>query len=85
MQETPVASVDKANFDVFMNKLPFNEEKQCRFLRGRVGTWEQDMESASQFQYPNTLRHYVGQASLYFKPTDKTPYRLPTTYRWQED
>uniref|UniRef100_A0A7S4SCW6 Trichome birefringence-like C-terminal domain-containing protein n=1 Tax=Ditylum brightwellii TaxID=49249 RepID=A0A7S4SCW6_9STRA len=85
MQETPVASVDKANFDVFMNKFPDLEQKQCRFLRGRVGTWEQDIESAYLFQYKTPILHYVGQANLRYIPTVETPYRLPTTYRWQED
>eukprot|EP00957_Ditylum_brightwellii_P195646 14907353-Ditylum_brightwellii.AAC.1 len=43
------------------------------------------MFSALEFQYPSSIRHYVGEADLRFIPTAETPYRVATTYRWEED
>jgi len=85
MAKTFVAPVDNMDYGSFLNKLPPHEEKDCRFLRGRMGKWKQDMFSALEFQYPSSIRHYVGEADLRFIPTAETPYRVATTYRWEED
>jgi len=55
---------------------------ECRYLRGRVGHWVQDMEYAKTAQYATPISFYAGKADRQFTPTEDMPYRLPTTYKW---
>ena len=83
-QEVPVSPLEDMDFAVFLNKIPPGKIGQCRSLRGRLGSWDQDLDHASEFQYKTPIRHYVGEADLRFEPTPELPFRPSTTYRWKE-
>jgi GDSL/SGNH-like Acyl-Esterase family found in Pmr5 and Cas1p len=70
---------------------PLPSTGSCRFLRGKVGHWVQDMEYAARSaQYRTPLRHYSGNAENLFQKNVKNGkygdlrFRPPTTYRWEE-
>lgn len=58
----------------------------CRTIRGNVGHWVQDFEYATTHQYPvygsYNKWHVVTQN---FRPTNATPFRWATTWKWQDD
>ena len=62
----------------------------CRYVRGKVGHWIEDMRYAEQAQYRTPLTHYSGNADKVFKKkvakgeTGAMQYRPATTYRWEE-
>jgi len=58
------------------------DRSRCRYLRGRAGHWEQDMEYAKLAQYKTPISFYAGKADRLFVPTENEPFRLPTTYKW---
>lgn len=71
---------------------PHPSTGSCRFLRGKVGNWVQDMDYAARSaQYRTPLRHYSGNAENLFQKNVKNgnygdlKYRPPTTYRWEEN
>jgi len=78
---------------IFQKNVAFIDEKQtlmigrngkCRHVRGRFGTWVQDMEFAASLQYKGLkLQNIHGLAEIQFSPTNELPFRLPTTYRWE--
>jgi hypothetical protein len=58
----------------------------CRTIRGNAGRWVQDLEYATTHQYPvygsYNNWHVVTQN---FRPTNTTPFRWATTFKWQDD
>lgn len=72
-------------------QLPPNKDAgDCRFFRGRVGKWNQDMAYAEHAQYRTPLAHYSGNAEkLFRRKVEKgeygdLKYRPSTTYRFDE-
>jgi len=59
-------------------------KSDCRRLQGRRGSWQQDTQFAKSLQYQTHTNHYFSWAQNNFQPTSQTPYRQPTTYKWQE-
>ena len=53
----------------------------CVNLRGRLGEWTQDLEYAKHAQYATPLKRF---RSFDFTPTPEMPYRLATTYKWDD-
>jgi len=74
----------------FVQKSPDKDTGDCRFFRGRVGQWTQDMVYAEHAQYRTPLSHYSGNADKVFKRKAANgqygdmQFRPPTTYRWEE-
>jgi GDSL/SGNH-like Acyl-Esterase family found in Pmr5 and Cas1p len=74
----------------FAQESPHPTSGLCRYLRGKVGHWTQDMKYAEGAQYRIPLRHYSGNAEKLFQRNAKQgvygdmKYRPPTTYRWEE-
>mmetsp|Transcript_20640 Transcript_20640/g.30334 ORF Transcript_20640/g.30334 Transcript_20640/m.30334 type:complete len:814 (+) Transcript_20640:44-2485(+) len=62
--------------------MPPPNPSQCRHVRGRVGSWVQDMEYAKVAQYQTPISYYAGKADRLFVPTQDQPFRIPSTYRW---
>jgi hypothetical protein len=72
-------------------QLPPNREAgDCRFFRGRVGQWNQDMAYAEHAQYRTPLAHYSGNAEKLFRRKVENgesaglKYRPSSTYRFDE-
>jgi len=85
MTQVPVMNVADLDYVVFLNKIPPGKIGQCRHLRGRLGHWVQsDWSTVASYQYPTPIRHYVGEADIKFQPTTEMPFRLPTTFSWDE-
>ena len=59
-------------------------EGDCRHLRGRVGAWTSDLSLAPSLQYSSSVDGYLGCADSNFVESAEEPYRVPTTYRWDE-
>jgi len=86
MTQVPVQSIADLDYSMFLRKIPPGKIGLCRHLRGRLGHWFQvDSEEAATQQYSSALRHYVGEADLRFAPTEKMPFRNPTTFAWKEE
>jgi hypothetical protein len=74
----------------FVQKSPDRDTGDCRFFRGRVGQWTQDMVYAQHAQYRTPLSHYSGNADKVFKRKaakgeyGDMEFRPSTTYRWDE-
>lgn len=51
----------------FAQRSPEKETGDCRFVRGRYGTWTQDMVYADHAQYRTPLSHYSGNAEKFFR------------------
>lgn len=64
---------------------PVFAQSDCRYLRGRVGSWTTDMLLAPNMQYSNAVDGYLGCADENFAPTAQEPFRKPTTFRWNEE
>ena len=81
---------DPQLLSTFAQSSPDESSGNCRFVRGRVGNWVQDMEYAATAQYRTPLAHYSGNAERHFrKKVEKKiikdmDFRPPTTYRWVE-
>lgn len=79
-----------AALKAFVQHSPARETGDCRFFRGRVGQWTQDMVYAEHAQYRTPLKHYSGNADKLFKKQAANgkhgdmQYRPSTTYRWDE-
>ena len=56
----------------------------CRHLRARIGNWASDLALAPSMQYDTSVDGYLGCADTNYSPTVEDPYRLPTTFRWDE-
>ena len=72
-------------------QLPPNKDAgDCRFFRGRVGQWNQDMAYAQHAQYRTPLSHYSGNAEKVFRRKvakgeyPNLQFRPSTTYRFDE-
>ena len=63
---------------------PVFVQGDCRHLRARLGSWSSNMALAPSLQYSTPVDGYFGCADANFVPTTETPYRLPTTYQWDE-
>eukprot|EP00548_Thalassiothrix_antarctica_P006698 CAMPEP_0194136762 /NCGR_PEP_ID=MMETSP0152-20130528/6761_1 /TAXON_ID=1049557 /ORGANISM="Thalassiothrix antarctica, Strain L6-D1" /LENGTH=746 /DNA_ID=CAMNT_0038833555 /DNA_START=411 /DNA_END=2651 /DNA_ORIENTATION=+ len=74
----------------FTQRIPEKKSGECRFFRGRVGKWSQDMVYAEHSQYRTPLHHYSGEADSFFRRKVQQglygdmKFRPPTTYRWDE-
>lgn len=64
--------------------VPTHED--CRALRGSSGTWVQDWNYSNRSDYPNHGSYgsfHLAQQN--FTPTPEQPFRLATSWRWQDD
>lgn len=59
-------------------------EGDCRHLRGRMGSWTRDVSLAPSLQYDAPADGYLGCADANFAASAEEPFRVPTTYRWEE-
>ena len=58
----------------------------CLELRGSSGRWVQDWQYANRSQYRSHGSYGTDHlASQLFTPSKETPFRLSTSWRWQDD
>jgi hypothetical protein len=58
----------------------------CLNQRGSSGTWVQDWDYANRTDYPNYSTYSTWHiAAQNFTPTPDQPFRLATSWRWQDD
>mmetsp|Transcript_53677 Transcript_53677/g.79762 ORF Transcript_53677/g.79762 Transcript_53677/m.79762 type:complete len:664 (+) Transcript_53677:185-2176(+) len=80
----PILATSSPSIDDFLWSTPYNPA-QCRQLRGKLGSWVQDLLYAKKYgQYVTPLDGYAGRADRDFVPTQTQLYRSPTTYKWLE-
>jgi len=74
----------------FLKSPPLPASGDCMYVRGKIGTWIEDLQNAHSAQYSSNLRHYSGQSEIIFKrkaskgKTGGIKYRPSSTYRWVE-
>jgi hypothetical protein len=63
-----------------------DDPQTCLFVRGSSGKWIQDWDYASRSYYKNYGSYNRWhRADQNFTSTPEQPYRLATSYRWQDD
>jgi len=83
-------SNDYGRLASFLKSHPLPASGDCMHVRGKIGTWIEDLQNAHSAQYSSNLRHYSGNSDYIFKrkaskgKTGGIKYRPSSTYRWVE-